>query len=81
MIYNTTSCNKYIRSITETKHQFLQNATVEKTHSYLFLQDNNECENNKGGCDHNCHNNPGSFTCSCNSGYTLARDRLSCTGR
>ena len=31
-----------------------------------------------GGCDHDCTNQPGSFTCTCRRGYTLQSDRKSC---
>ena len=31
-----------------------------------------------GGCGQNCTNIPGSFTCSCNSGYTLDTDNRTC---
>ncbi|WAR28412.1 SCUB1-like protein, partial [Mya arenaria] len=38
----------------------------------------NECSLNKGGCQHVCRNNVGSFTCSCNSGYVLKTDLKTC---
>ncbi|KXJ22803.1 fat-like cadherin-related tumor suppressor homolog isoform X2 [Exaiptasia diaphana] len=38
-------------------------------------KDRNECSINsgKGPCDHICANTQGSYTCSCNAGYTLSR--------
>ena len=36
---------------------------------------------NNGGCSTRCSNKEGSFECSCNHGYKLAADRLSCNGR
>ena len=33
--------------------------------------DINECNTNNGGCSQVCNNQDGSFTCSCNSGFTL----------
>ena len=32
-------------------------------------------------CDHTCHNTLGSYTCSCVSGYRLAADGKSCSGK
>ena len=43
----------------------------------IFL-DTDECSENNGGCQHVCNNTEGSFACSCNEGYVLAEDRLSC---
>eukprot|EP00058_Branchiostoma_floridae_P023089 XP_002608579.1 hypothetical protein BRAFLDRAFT_128816 [Branchiostoma floridae] len=40
--------------------------------------DINECLTNNGGCQHTCSNNDGSYTCSCNTGYSLS-GQYSCT--
>ncbi|XP_068682562.1 uncharacterized protein [Montipora foliosa] len=40
--------------------------------------DIDECDDNNGGCDHNCVNTPGSSVCTCNSGYFLNFDEKSC---
>ena len=42
--------------------------------------DINECTSRSHNCAQACTNTAGSFTCSCNSGYTLAADGHSCTG-
>ena len=44
----------------------------------LHSTDINECLTNNGGCDHICINNQGSFECSCNTTYTLAKDNETC---
>ena len=33
------------------------------------ISDIDECASDNGGCEQNCHNNNGSYTCSCNTGY------------
>ena len=43
--------------------------------------DENECQLNNGGCDQTCTNTMGSFLCSCDAGYSLAADGLSCEGK
>eukprot|EP00731_Ephydatia_muelleri_P028213 Em0019g1086a len=40
--------------------------------------DVNECLTNNGGCAQICNNTVGSFTCSCNPGYSLGADARSC---
>ena len=46
---------------------------------YFNLIDNNECNTDNGGCDHTCTNTPGSYTCSCNTGYSLDLDNRGCS--
>ena len=50
---------------------------------FIHLQSTavNECLQNNGGCEHNCQNTQGSFTCTCNSGFTLNSDQRRCTGQ
>ena len=31
--------------------------------------DIDECASSRGGCDHRCHNTPGSFECRCRKGF------------
>ncbi|KAL8617136.1 hypothetical protein ACOMHN_014306 [Nucella lapillus] len=42
-------------------------------------RDVNECALDNGGCEGGCENTPGSFTCSCGQGYTLADNNASCS--
>ena len=45
-----------------------------------LFADIDECVENNGGCDQICSNNLGSFTCSCQSGYTFDDVSNSCRG-
>lgn len=42
--------------------------------------DKDECALANGGCQHTCENSVGSFSCSCNDGYKLNSDGLTCSG-
>ena len=56
--------------------------TAEPTQSYnnySSIPDIDECSSSSTNeCDHVCTNTEGSYTCSCNSGYTLKADEHSC---
>ena len=43
--------------------------------------DINECLVNKGGCSQTCTNTIGSFVCSCQNGFDLNSDNLTCQGK
>ena len=45
---------------------------------YNFLADINECLSSP--CEQRCTNTPGSFVCSCNNGYRLDNNGLTCSG-
>ena len=42
--------------------------------------DINECETSNGGCEHQCKNTNGSYTCECNKGFSLNGNGKSCSG-
>jgi len=46
----------------------------------LILTEINECHINNGNCEYNCTNTPGSYYCTCNTGYQLHFDKHNCTG-
>ena len=47
----------------------------------LFFTDINECLSSSGNrCQQLCVNTPGTYTCQCNTGFTLAADGRTCTG-
>ena len=49
------------------------------TSTYVY-SDVDECATGVDECDHHCHNNIASYTCSCNGTYTLNPDGLHCDG-
>ena len=51
-----------------------------RTLNAFYVSDINECNFMNGGCDHNCTNEVGTRTCSCNSGFELEDDNMTCAG-
>lgn len=45
------------------------------------FSDIDECSENLDSCEQNCINTTGSYTCSCNVGFSLALDQRSCSGK
>ena len=54
---------------------------IELNKNVSLVTDINECYENISGCAQNCKNAIGGFTCSCNTGYILGKDSLSCNGK
>lgn len=48
--------------------------------TWIAVSDIDECELGIDRCDQNCHNNIGSYTCSCNAGWRLDFDGFRCNG-
>ena len=48
--------------------------------SLFHFTDVIECATGIDECNQNCHNTDGSYSCSCDPGYTLYRDNLFCYG-
>jgi len=72
----TTFCRE---TSTTTVHCFCNVAPCSvKSVNSTSCQDINECQINNGNCMYNCSNTPGSFTCSCPSGFTLSPNGLNC---
>ena len=56
---------------------------ISPTQCFISLNtlDFDECASeNSNGCQQNCSNTEGSYTCSCNVGYTLDEDGYTCNG-
>ena len=49
-------------------------------HILLLCLDINECEDDNGGCSHNCSNTEGSFECFCSDGYEFDNNGDTCIG-
>ena len=49
--------------------------------NFCSYADINECLSANGGCDHTCTNTEGSFYCTCDNGYELHSDKLTCEGK
>ena len=50
-------------------------------HICIHTQDFDECANSGiNPCDHECHNTPGSFTCSCRDGWYIDAGGTRCFG-
>jgi fibulin 1/2 len=47
----------------------------------IYPTDINECAENSDNCDQLCHNNIGSFSCTCNPGSTLDGNGHTCHGK
>ena len=57
---------------------------ISPTQCFISLNtlDFDECASeNSNGCQQNCSNTEGSYTCSCNVGYTLDEDGYTCNGK
>ena len=46
-----------------------------------FFLDIDECTDETDKCVHLCTNTPGSYLCTCDSGYQLEADGFSCQGK
>ena len=69
---HTCTYHTYIHTHTHTH-------TLTSIKSQFINVDIDECETNNGGCNHTCTNSDGSYTCSCNTGYTLDLDEEGCS--
>ena len=47
---------------------------------HITVLDVDECDAGISGCNHNCTNTVGSYVCSCDEGYELDSNGLTCIG-
>ncbi|XP_022906933.2 protein tolkin-like [Onthophagus taurus] len=58
---------------------FKSDVSVQKTgFAAVFQTDRDECAINKGGCEHECVNTIGSYSCTCHNGFTLHENGRDC---
>ncbi|BES88254.1 CUB domain [Nesidiocoris tenuis] len=59
--------------------EFSSDSSVQKSgFAALFFTDMDECAINNGGCQHECRNTVGSYTCWCHNGFTLHENGHDC---
>jgi hypothetical protein len=58
--------------------EYTCNCATGFTDDGMACADVDECATDNGGCAQTCTNSTGSFTCSCDEGYTLNTDGLTC---
>ncbi|KAH9490031.1 Dorsal-ventral patterning tolloid-like protein 1 [Bulinus truncatus] len=59
--------------------KFVSDVSVQKSgFSAMFEKEHDECSNDDHGCDHECVNTLGSYTCACRTGYELHSDGKRC---
>ena len=76
-----------VPAILATHSQPMASAAMVRAQISLFLAfdcnnfvDIDECSAGTDMCDHICQNTPGSYTCSCRSGYSLSQNGRTCVG-
>ena len=54
--------------------------TILMMYLYSTIPEINECATLNGNCSQTCTNTNGSYYCSCNSGYILGGNNMTCNG-
>nr|DBA30180.1 TPA: hypothetical protein GDO54_006194 [Pyxicephalus adspersus] len=54
------------------------NTVSKKGFRATYYSDKDECSRDNGGCQHECTNTQGSYTCHCRSGFTLHENKHDC---
>ncbi|KAL0832534.1 hypothetical protein ABMA28_000744 [Loxostege sticticalis] len=59
--------------------QFTSDSSVHRSgFAAIYYIDVDECAENNGGCQHECHNTLGGYECACHSGFTLHPNKHDC---
>nr|AHH80651.1 tolloid [Antheraea pernyi] len=59
--------------------QFTSDGSVHRSgFAAVYYIDVDECAENNGGCQHECHNTLGGYECACHSGFTLHPNKRDC---
>ena len=74
------SCQATGYSLNNDKHNCSGKWLVLNDSIDFLIIDINECSINNGGCVQSCTNIPGSYYCSCETGYSLNFNGHGCTG-
>ena len=75
---------RFLRNLNDLMYNFLKLLLL---FFFFLISDVNECLTNpckcsqKQNCKATCKDTPGSFTCSCNTGFKLAADGKTCQGK
>ena len=52
---------------------------IQNSHTCMFdISDKDECQDNNGGCEHDCADLVGGYLCKCPPGYKLHKDKHRC---
>ena len=62
-------------------HLVLTKYITKRITNELFCLDINECLHGTNSCTQLCNNTLGSYTCYCNTGFKLATDHRTCSGK
>ena len=77
----TCECvHKGLYVYTKVREKILPRGTFNSTVLPNHFSDIDECTEGISGCSQNCTNMMGSYTCSCNSGFSLLPDNRTCIG-
>lgn len=76
----------YIRTSTGLHEAYTHDVDLRRSMSgfyliYMIMTDINECLENNGLCEGECHNTEGSYECSCPDGKRLTANGRTCQGR
>ena len=83
VIRKTGNSTSYLVFIVRLKKSLSTCFLIGKMYSEILISfsDIDECADNNGGCQMGCTNTIGSFECTCEEGFVLSMDYLTCAGK